>query len=1005
MQELIRVNTDNCVGCSRCVRVCPMELSNITCKDEHGDIKVHIDHSMCINCGRCIDACVHHARETVDDTALFFDDLSQGIPISLLVAPSVLTNLPDYKNLFAYLRSCGVQFIYDASLGADICTWAHVRYIEQEQPGPIITQACPTIVSYCEMYRPELLSYLSPIHSPIACTAIYAKHHAGDTNRLAAFTPCIAKKEEFIQIGTIDYNITYRGLLQYIENQDIIIPDDESNYDVFGEGMGFLFPMPGGLKDNLEYFLGKSLSVVKSEGFEVFDRLNQYPDTPREWLPDIFDVLNCINGCNVGPASMYEESAESNLFYPVHKLCETANEHKERQDHDYLERLYAHYDQTLHLPDYMREYRSYVHSPADISNDDLEHAYLQLGKVSFEERNYNCAACGSQTCRQMARKIALGVNIPSNCIIKSKKDVEHEHQLLLLATEEVALMKRLHKVDQLLQTVHEAARMLLIATSEEDFENHLHNAMGLIGEMMNFDRLYIFHNEMLDGELYFVQHYEWLSQNIIHSNTVPRGTSIKYNDMGNLQVRLETGDPITKYDDISIELQALLNEFNVKSIVIIPLFIKNQFWGFFSLDDCANRNRTFIDEEVGLFKSTGLLMANAILQYEMMLNLKEVSLAKSNFLANMSHEIRTPMNAIIGMSSIAKDCNSSDEKNQAIRRIQDASKHLLGIINDILDMSKIEAGKFELLHDAFGFRKMIENTVDIIGFKVEEKKQIFHTNIDPNIPEVVIGDELRLAQVVTNILTNAVKFTPEDGVILLYAELVEKNDSSCKIQMSISDTGIGMTEEQVSRLFTAFEQAEASTTRKYGGTGLGLAISKSIVKLMEGDIWVTSMPGEGSTFTFHVNVGYSSNEDEIQGILEEQTLSFDSLDLSGRTILLVDDVEINRDIVAALLEPYNAELIMAVNGVDAVTTFVDHIACIDLILMDIQMPEMDGYDATRTIRALKEEKAKSVPIVAMSANVFKEDIDRCYASGMNEHLGKPVNIEEMLGVLQRYLDI
>ena len=1005
MRELIRVNTDNCVGCSRCVRVCPMELSNVTNLNAAGEIKIHIDHDKCINCGRCITACVHNARENMDDTALFFADLQAGVSISLLVAPAIITNIPNYKSLFAYLKHLGVQFIYDVSAGADICTWAHVRYIEEYHPGPLITQPCPVVVSYVEIYRPELLPYLSPIHSPMGCASIYAKNYLHDLNRLAALTPCIAKKSEFLSIKTIDYNVTFHGMLDYFEVNkiDYAVISETADFDVLGEGMGFLYPMPGGLKENLEYRLGKQMKITKSEGFELFERLNQYADTPKEWLPDIFDVLNCLDGCNVGTASLYDETHIDNLFYPSHIMQDTAMEHMDRVDQTHLDELYTSYDKTLQLQDFTREYHPHSSSIRRITDTELEQAYLLLDKITFEERNFNCAACGSQTCQQMARKIALGVNIPSNCIIKSKKEVEHEHRLLIKATEEVELMKRIQDVDRLLQTVHEAARMLLIATSEEDFRNQVTNAMGLIGLTMNFDRLYIFRNEIIDGDIHFSKYHEWLNPTFNQMFTVPHGTTINYAEMGNMHKQLELGEPITKSELLSQEFHDLISQYNVQTIVVIPLFIKNYFWGFFSLDDCRVQNRTFLKEEVNLFKSAGLLMANAILQHDMMINLKEVSMAKSNFLANMSHEIRTPMNAIIGMSSIAKDSSDVNEKNRAIQRIQEASKHLLGIINDILDMSKIEAGKFELAHEAFSFHKMIDSTIDIIGFKLDEKRQIFHSNIDPAIPNVCYGDELRLAQVITNILTNAVKFTPEEGVISLYAELLELKDHKCKIQISVSDTGIGMTQEQMDRLFTAFEQAEVSTTRKYGGTGLGLAISKSILKLMNGDIWVNSVPDEGSTFTFTAELGYSTDEQVIEEASKYQELDLNTLDFNGAYILLVDDVEINREIVQALLEPYHITILHAVNGVDGITQYNSNVETIDLILMDIQMPEMDGYDATRAIRKLPHDKARMVPIIAMSANVFKEDIDRSIESGMNDHLGKPVNMEELLNLLRRYL--
>jgi signal transduction histidine kinase len=223
---------------------------------------------------------------------------------------------------------------------------------------------------------------------------------------------------------------------------------------------------------------------------------------------------------------------------------------------------------------------------------------------------------------------------------------------------------------------------------------------------------------------------------------------------------------------------------------------------------------------------------------------------KSAFLANMSHEIRTPMNAIIGMITIGKSADDIERKNYCFNKIEDASNHLLGVINDILDMSKIEANKFELSPDEFDFEKTLQRVVNVVNFRVDEKKQKFMVHIDKAIPGSLIGDDQRLAQVMTNLLGNAIKFTPENGSLKLDTRFLGEEDGVCTVQISVTDTGIGISPEQQKKLFQSFQQAEAGTTRKYGGTGLGLAISKSIVEMMGGRIWVESEPAKGSTFSF-----------------------------------------------------------------------------------------------------------------------------------------------------------
>ena len=385
---------------------------------------------------------------------------------------------------------------------------------------------------------------------------------------------------------------------------------------------------------------------------------------------------------------------------------------------------------------------------------------------------------------------------------------------------------------------------------------------------------------------------------------------------------------------------------------------------------------------------------------------QNASRAKSNFLSNMSHEMRTPMNAIIGMTSIGKQATDISQKNYAFAKIENASTHLLEVINDILDMSKIEASKFELSNTEFSFEKTLQKVVNVISYRVEEKKQHFSCYIDKEIPQRLIGDDHRLAQIITNLLSNAVKFTPAGGFISLNALLIQKEGRKFTIKVEVSDTGIGITPQQQSRLFTSFTQAESSTSRKFGGTGLGLAISKNIADMMGGSISVESEPKKGSTFTFNVTFECAEQtnlDDAIEGkaTIEERATTLGLF--KGHCALLVEDIEINREIVLAILKPTGIVLDCAVNGLEALEMFKEYPAKYDAIIMDVQMPEMDGYEATRQIRALDSVRAKAIPIIAMTANVFKEDIKKCLESGMNDHVGKPLNFGEVIDKLYKYL--
>jgi signal transduction histidine kinase/CheY-like chemotaxis protein len=431
----------------------------------------------------------------------------------------------------------------------------------------------------------------------------------------------------------------------------------------------------------------------------------------------------------------------------------------------------------------------------------------------------------------------------------------------------------------------------------------------------------------------------------------------------------------------------------------------------------------FSEDEERILGSGSLLLANALIRRVMekeradaLEQALQASRAKSDFLSNMSHEMRTPMNAIIGMTAIGKSADGKTEtgmekKDYAFQKIEDASGHLLGVINDILDMSKIEANKLELSPEEFDFQKMIRRTVDVINFRIEERKQRFSLNIDGNIPRVLFGDDQRLAQIITNLLSNAVKFTPEEGTITMDVLLLHKEEDACTVKVEVKDSGIGISKEQQKKLFASFQQAESGTSRKFGGTGLGLAISRRLVEMMGGTIGVESEAGAGSLFWFTVTMKETAGDGNAL-LLEETSRHGEAADdnFEGCRILLAEDVEINREIVLAMLEPDRLKIDCAENGKSAVEKFNQNPDAYDMIFMDIQMPEVDGFEAARRIRALEKERQKAsggiprrIPIIAMTANVFKEDIENCLEAGMDGHTGKPLDFNEVRLILRKYL--
>ena len=375
------------------------------------------------------------------------------------------------------------------------------------------------------------------------------------------------------------------------------------------------------------------------------------------------------------------------------------------------------------------------------------------------------------------------------------------------------------------------------------------------------------------------------------------------------------------------------------------------------------------------------------------------SSAKSSFLARMSHEIRTPLNAIIGMSEITKKAVAGNEKAlDAVTRIISSSHHLLGLLNDILDMAKIESGKMLLADEPFTLGPAMDQVADIILPRCADRGIRFIQDIDAARNLSIRGDKLRLNQVLINLLGNAVKFTDAGGqVSVSVAPLREEADAFC-LAFAVSDDGIGMTEEQIAKLFSPFEQTDASIASRFGGTGLGLSICKSLVNAMGGDISVASAPGRGATFRFELTLPKAAACDPEYRETAE-TVSFE-----GVRVLLAEDIAVNRIIINELLSPHGAVVDEAANGVEAVAMFAaspqSHYS---LILMDIQMPELDGYEATGQIRAMPRPDARTIPIIAMTANAYREDVNRALAAGMNAHIAKPIDVSALFNTLAQWL--
>ena len=545
----------------------------------------------------------------------------------------------------------------------------------------------------------------------------------------------------------------------------------------------------------------------------------------------------------------------------------------------------------------------------------------------------------------------------------------------------------------------------LLNANPENFQSVIFSCMENVGNSVSIDHIYVWKNYSDNDLVYSTPICSWLKGLSSRKKTKQEHRLILPKEWRDALLNKKSINIVV--NELPDQAKNIFEDYGVISTTIFPVVLHGSLWGVVGFDSDKNC-RLFSEVEESILHTISLLFASSIIRNEMTVELVhttekalESSKAKTNFLANMSHEIRTPINAITGMANIARNAGEKQRVLRCLDHIDAASKQLLSIINDVLDMSKIEAGKIELTEEPFHLLKTLQNVQGIIFGQAQEKNLNLAVAFDYALPQIVIGDEMRLSQILINLLSNAIKFTPENGDVYFFVCIVQDNlNRRGNLTFTVKDTGIGIEADKQAHLFDKFEQADRGISRKYGGTGLGLAISKSLAESMGGGITLTSTPGKGSCFTVHVPIKLGRRDMLTSSDSADQT---HVSDFSAFRALLVEDIELNREIVITMLKETGLHVDEAEDGKIAVDMIQADPARYDIVFMDLHMPIMDGYTATREILSIDHPKIQSLPILAMSANAFEEDIKQCLDAGMVDHVAKPIDFTMLIQKINMYL--
>ena len=1018
LSPVVQVDGEKCVNCHACIAVCPVKI----CNNGSGDF-VNVDPDRCIGCGRCLDACSHDARFLTDQFDEFLAATAAGEPMVAMVAPSAATNFAEqYLRLNGWLKTLGVAAVFDVGFGAELAARSFAEHLKTHPESPLITSPCPAVVSYIELYQPELLPYLAPIDSPMIHTVRMIERHYPQfrDHRMLVLSPCPSKRREFEAAGIDSLHIGFDSIREHLAQQDIRLETfDAAPYDNPVPGIGLFFPSPGGLLRTVERWIPDVRHVTRQiEGqetlYEYLKTLTPVIENDKSALPRLIDCLNCPHGCNQGPASTLggqpPDIAEAMLRERFKTLCEpgkgsgpTFNECEIRQIVDHFWKA----------PDNPRSYRNHsLDTQIEVPEPRRRKKILRSMHKYSDADLFDCCSCGYRSCDMMVLAIHNGLNRPENC---------HHY---LMRERELARAQVFEYQNHLEEIV--ARRTIELQDANDRLRQEMVNRKRAQEAVQDGNQKV---QDILQGTP-IPQFIIDKDHRVIHWNTAMElFSSIPVQTILGTKNHWKIFYPAPRpcLSDLLVDNRAdqisQLYDGNFRESSLVEGSYST--WGFFP--NAGEKGRWLSSIAVAIKDAKGAIVGaiQTVLDIteqkhaedrlaESQRQAEEANRAKSEFLANMSHEIRTPLTAILGFTELlaaeppCKCHEGSPLLQNSLNTISRNGEALLALINDILDISKIEAGETKLEITDCRPVEIASEIVELFREEAGRKDLSLTLELDSPVPAVIQSDAKRFRQILINLVGNAIKFT-ESGGVRIVLRTRRRNHARPQLRCDVIDTGIGISKSQLSRLFRAFSQADTSSSRRFGGTGLGLTISRRLARLLGGDVTVRSEPERGSRFSVTVSTGPLAGIPLVEHLTPPLAVPIATptsetpphTRLQAR-ILLAEDGPDNQRLISTLLTKAGATVTVVPNGEHAVETVLlthDRNEAFDLILMDMQMPVMDGYEATRRLRAAQW----TGPIIALTANAMSGDREKCLAAGCNDFLTKPITRKALVEGITRHL--